>query len=78
MANCFFLPESVRHFILPVAYTVAMYNLASAIQGSTYSSHIAGGGVRASTWVAVGVGFLCLFVVLGILFVVALVFPERF
>ncbi|SRR6266446_3068552 len=77
LAVGFILPDSVPHFILPLAYTIAMYNLASAIQGSTYSSHITNGGARSSLWMAVGVGFLCLFVVLGILFVAALLFPER-
>jgi hypothetical protein len=73
----FFLPERFPNFALPAAYTFGMYQCAKALQGKAYEDWLAKGGVKGSTWVATGIGLLCLILILVALFAVILVAPEE-
>lgn len=67
---------NIPNMVLPISYTIGMHNVAGTLQGRAFRTHLDGGGQRKSLWVAAGIGSICLLVVLGILFIVALFSSE--
>ena len=74
----FVLPDSFPPYILPIAYTVALREVARRVQGEAISSHRAAGGAVGSWWAVVGLGVSGLALLLGLIFLVILLFPSSF
>lgn len=72
-----FLPENFPNSVIPLAYTVGIYQGVRVLQGPAYDKHFWNGGAKASTWGATGVGILCGFVILALLFGVILAMPDE-
>lgn len=70
-----FLPDSVPNLALPIGYTVGFLNAAKRIHGSAIAEHLAVGGRLDSWWAVVGVGVLCLVIVVAVIVGVVLLLP---
>lgn len=61
------IPEDLPSSVLPIAYTVALHQIAKRVQGDEFKRHIDAGGGKYSHWRVVGIGLICsvaLFVVI--------------
>jgi hypothetical protein len=76
-AIAFVLPDTFPSFVLPAAYTFAMYQCVKTLQGRAYRQRLATGGIKGSGWAATGIGILCMIFILVSLFAVILVVPEE-
>ena len=74
----FLVPERFPRYIIPVAYTVAIRELARRAQGDAISSHRAAGGAVGSWWAVVGFGVAGLVLFLAVIIVIAFLFPSAF
>ncbi len=72
----FILPERFPPYVLPVAYTFALRQLAKITQGRAVSRHRLTGGKVGSWWIVVGVGIVGLALLLTVVFLVVLLFPS--
>ena len=63
--------EKVPNYIIPLIYTGIAHFLVQKFQGVAIKAHIANGGQIFSTWRAVWIGLVGLFVLIAIIFVVA-------
>lgn len=63
----FALPDWFPTPALPIGYVVLAVQLTRVYQDQPYAHHIARGGARASTWKAVGAGFVSLALCAGVL-----------
>jgi hypothetical protein len=75
LVGAYFLPDSTPNSVVPIAYTIAMFNLATRLQGNIFTTHLQNGGRAASNWKAAGVGFLALLMILGLVFIVCIFLP---
>ncbi|MEM6688095.1 MAG: hypothetical protein AAF664_01625 [Planctomycetota bacterium] len=73
----FFLPDEAPSSILAIAYTFAVYQLAKSLQGSDFQHHLSEGGTRGSSWIATGVGILCMLAIFVAVIFVVLALPEE-
>ncbi len=71
-----FLPKSFPNSVLPIAYTVAIYHLATQYQGAAFAAHRAAGGSRYSSWRVAGIGLAFLAAVAIVFIGIALLLPE--
>jgi hypothetical protein len=62
--------QSIPHYIIPFAYSIAFREVAKLIQGKAVAQHISSGGRLASWWFVVGISLLFLVGVIGLLLVV--------
>ena len=75
-ALAYLLPDNVPSTVLPIGYTVAMYQVARQLQGFRVDSHLAAGGRKRSWWAAAGIGLAFMILVLLIAFAIALLLPD--
>jgi hypothetical protein len=62
--------------VLQISYLIGTYKTASTLQGKAFQNHMEKGGRKASLWIATGVGFACLLVVVAILSAIVFLSPE--
>jgi hypothetical protein len=64
------IPEDVKipNVVFIVPQLIAVYLIANALQGELIGSHAGRGGAVASAWASVGIGLLCLVLVVGTIF----------
>jgi hypothetical protein len=74
----FVIPERFPRYIIPVAYTVALRELARKAQGDAISSHRAAGGAVGSWWAVVGFGVAGFVLFFAVIIVIAFFFPSAF
>jgi hypothetical protein len=76
------LPEEVvdklPNQLIPLVYTVIMYQLARHYQGAAMEAHKAGGGEFYSGWNAAGIGALCLAGIFVVIFVYVFALPPTY
>jgi hypothetical protein len=70
------LPEKFPKVALPLAYSLAIRELAQRLQGADFKAHLAGGGGSPSNWRVAGVCAAGLVIVLAVAFVVVLLLPR--
>ena len=70
------LPEKFPNFALPAIYIGALVGLAVWLQGPALEAHRGQGGREASAWKALGIGAVCLVVILGGAFLYFALLPE--
>jgi hypothetical protein len=63
-----YLPDGFPSVVLPVAYCVAVYQLAERRFKSVIAAHLAAGGTMRSTWRVVGIGLLCALILIAVIF----------
>jgi hypothetical protein len=73
----FLLPAKFPNSVLPIASVVAVYQWYKQAQEDQVNSHFSAGGEKGSWWLAVGIGVLCLAVIMAIIFAAVLVLPEN-
>lgn len=80
LALIFAIPEDINipNFAFFVPQLMAVYAIASALQGDRIRNHAARGGTVASAWPSVGVGVLCLPFALGAIFGIAFLLEPSF
>ncbi len=68
------LPEGVPNGVIPVAYTIAMGQIAHSLQGARIAQHLEAGGAKGSHWrtAGLGCGGLVVFFVLAMAVLLAL------
>jgi len=71
----FLLPDKFPTFIVPLAYSAALRELAKQRQGAAFAAHLSAGGARQSNWRVFGIAVAGLAVVLCALVVVVLLVP---
>ena len=59
--------QRLPHYIIPLAYSLALREVAKRIQGDAVVQHVSAGGRLASWWLVVGISLLFLVGVLGLL-----------
>lgn len=64
------LPDRVPNSVLPVAYCLALRALAESKFKSVIDAHISAGGSLGSWWRVVGIGILCLLIVVVVMIAV--------
>lgn len=74
----FVVPERFPRYTIPVAYTVALRELARKAQGDAISSHRAAGGAIGSWWAVVGFGVAGLVLSFAVIIVIAFLFLSAF
>jgi len=74
----FVIPERFPPYVLPVAYTVALRELARKAQGDAIASHRAAGGAIGSWWAVVGFGVVGLALFFAVIIGIAILFPSVF
>jgi hypothetical protein len=62
--------QRLPHYIIPLAYSLALQEVAKRIQGDAVAQHISAGGRLASWWLVVGISLLFLIGVFGLLMVI--------
>ena len=62
--------QRLPHYIIPLAYSLALQEVAKRIQGDAVAQHISAGGRLASWWLVVGISLLFLIAVFGLLMVI--------
>jgi hypothetical protein len=72
------LPDKFPNFILPAAYTGAIYQLAKQLQGKSYRQHLARGGAARSNWRVIGISLVWLVIVVALLVAVAAAYLVAF
>jgi hypothetical protein len=77
-AVAFALPAHFPNALLPVLYTAAIHQYASALFGAPYKKYIGEGGPKGSWWAVVGVSIGALVLVFGALIALALAVPSLF
>ena len=79
-AVIFAIPEDINipNVVFLVPQLVAVYAIANGLQGDQVRQHAARRGTVASAWPSVGIGFLCLPLVLGAVFGVAFLLEPSF
>jgi hypothetical protein len=70
----FFLPAGFPNQLIPLGYLFGLLYATKRVQGEAINRHIAAGGQLGSWWKVVGVGLLCLAVILGIIFAIVFAF----
>lgn len=70
------LPDDFPRAALPIAYTVATFQVAKRLQARLLRAHQRAGGRPHSSWRAVGIGVGCMLAVLLVLLVLGFVLPE--
>ena len=77
VALSFVLPAKFPPFIIPLAYTLALRNVAKNLYEAPLAAFLAQGGVQGPWWTVVGVGFFALLIVLALVFGVVLLLPPQ-
>ncbi|MBS0210095.1 MAG: hypothetical protein JSS27_14195 [Planctomycetes bacterium] len=72
-----FLPENFPNIALPLVQVFAMLYIAKALQGKEVEAHVAQGGQLGSWWAVVGIGLLCLIVIVGVFVAAAMIFSAN-
>jgi len=65
--------------VLPIGYTVGMYQAVKHLHGKDYQTHLANGGAKGSVWKAIFTGLGCLFAIMVITFLAVFLyelFPQ--
>jgi hypothetical protein len=62
--------QRLPHYIIPLAYSLALREVAKRIQGDAVAQHISAGGRLASWWLVIGISLLFLIGVFGLLMVI--------
>ena len=75
MIVAFLLPDAVPSSALPIGCVFAMHQIAKSLQGDIIEKHLLSGRTKASGWLATGIGFLSVVVILACLFAVLMVLP---
>ena len=76
LAIAFVLPDKFPRTVIPLAYSLAIRELAKQRQGAAFAAHLAAGGERQSNWRVAGIAVGGLAVVLVAVVVVVLLLPE--
>ena len=74
----FVVPERFPRYIIPVAYTVALRELARKAQGDAIAAHRSARGPVGSWWAVVGLGVAGLVLFFAVVIVIAFFFPSAF
>lgn len=79
-AVIFAIPDDINipNTVFLVPQLIAVYAIANGLQGNQIRQHAARRGTVASAWPSVGIGFLCLPLVLGAVLGVAFLFEPSF
>jgi hypothetical protein len=72
----FMLRDRSPHSLLSIAATVCVHQIAKTAQAALISQHRANGGRLSSWWLAIGIGFLGMLVILAILVAFELALAE--
>ena len=70
LVAAFLLRERLPGFVIPAAYTFAIYDWAKRFQRRLFSAHIEAGGRQHSSWRAAGIGIAWLLVTIFLIGVV--------
>lgn len=62
--------EKFPHYIIPIAYSFALREVARRIHGEVVAQHVSAGGSLVSWWVCIGISLLFLIGVFGLLIVI--------
>jgi hypothetical protein len=73
----FFLPEHFPSTVIPIGYTVGLYQVAKQSFGTAITQHLAAGGRPGSWWAVVGVGVAGLCIVLAVIVGISLLLPSE-
>ena len=71
------LPARFPAPVLPIAYTMALRELAKLVHGAAFAAHVAAGGQRQSNWRVLGIGLAGLVAVLPFAVGLAFVLPTE-
>ena len=72
----FYLPSRFPSSLLPIVYSVAIYQYASFLFKDAYNKHLTEGGRNGSWWMVTGVSLLAVLIFLGIGFAIAFAVPS--
>jgi len=70
--------DKIPNSLIPTVYTAIIYAFVDWLQGPTLKSHKENNGAFYSLWKALGVGAICLAIILGILFSYFYLFSDDF
>jgi hypothetical protein len=73
----FFLPDRFPNSVIPIGYTLGLFQAAKHIHGTTVARHVSAGGSLGSWWSVVGVSLLILTIVLAAVFGVVFILPDE-
>jgi hypothetical protein len=77
MGIAFFLPDNFPNLVLPIVSIVVLQQWYQKVMGETFNKHVADGGKKGSWVTTVGVGLLCLVLIIAILVGVVMMLPEH-
>jgi hypothetical protein len=72
----FVLPENIPASVFPIAYTLGVFQVAKQLQGPAVAAHRTQGGKLGSWGFVVGVGFLGLAIVFGVIAGISFLLPS--
>jgi hypothetical protein len=78
LAVAFYLPQRIPDVLLPLIYSVALYQYALHRFGAAYRQHLTAGGRTGSWWSVLGVSLLAVLILVGILFALVFAAPSMF
>ena len=73
-----YLPNRFPNAVLPLAYSIAIYQYALFLFKGAYNKHLTEGGRKGSWWVVIGVGLLAVLALAGVAFAIAFAAPSLF
>jgi hypothetical protein len=77
LSLAFVLPDSVPHSALPMGVTIGLFQFAKQLQAPTIARCEAAGQTKGSWWMVVGVGVLCLLIVLAVVAAIVFSLPAE-
>jgi hypothetical protein len=76
IALAFMLPESIPGSALPIGYTIGVFQVTKQLQGPAVEAHRTQGGKLGSWGFVVGIGFLGLALVFGVIAGISFLLPS--
>lgn len=76
MVLAFVLPDNIPATALPMAYTMGVFQTAKQLQGPAVTAHRARGGKIGPWGFVIGVGFVCLAIVFGVIAGISFLFQS--
>src|SRR5262245_14374390 len=73
----FFLPDRFPSKVIPIGYTIGLFQAAKHVHGTTVARHLSAGGRLGSWWLVVGTSLLIVVVVLALVFGIVLLLPDE-
>jgi hypothetical protein len=72
----FYLPSRFLNVLLPIAYSVAIYQYALFLFKGAYNKHLTEGGRKGSWSMVIGVSLLAVLTFIGVAFAIAFAVPS--